>query len=160
MSTVSACRGRQICRKASFVGDQRGAVAFEMPIVFVVLILAMLLPLADLAIAGFQFISAWQALRGFGQLIQYSPPPDVTNTTDWSTAARNKADSRYPIPSISVLCGSSTASACAAGNLASPRYYSYGTSITLSPMMLRSVLCTSANANPCTYTLTYSERFL
>ncbi|MCP1730142.1 hypothetical protein ABIF38_007544 [Bradyrhizobium japonicum] len=160
MSTVRVCRGRQISRKASLLRDQRGAVAFEMPIVFLFLIMALLLPLADIAIAGFQFISAWNALRGFGQLIQYSPPPDVTNTSSWSTTATAKADSRYPIPSISVLCGSSTAATCSSGNLAAPRFYSYSTSITLAPMVLGWALCASPNANPCTYTLAYSERFL
>lgn len=157
MSTVRACRGRQISRKASFLRDQRGAVAFEMPIVYLFLIMALLLPLADIAIAGFQFISAWQALRGFGQLIQYSPPPDVTNTTSWSATATAKADSRYPIPNIQVLCGTAT---CSGANTTTPRYYSYTTTITLAPMVLGSVLCTSSNANPCTYTLPFSERFL
>jgi hypothetical protein len=49
--------------KESFIADQRGAVAFEMPIVYLFLMMSLLLPLADVAIAGFQFISAWEALR-------------------------------------------------------------------------------------------------
>jgi hypothetical protein len=93
----------------------------------------------------------------------------VTNTSSWASTARAKADSRYPIlvpPDIQVLCGSSTAGTCSApsagnpGNLAAPRYYSYSTTITLAPMVLRSVLCNSPNADPCTFTLSYSERFL
>ena len=43
--------------------DQRGAVAFEMLIVWLFLMMSLLLPLADVAAAGFQFISAWGALR-------------------------------------------------------------------------------------------------
>ena len=39
------------------------------------------------------------------------------------------------------------------------KYYSYTTTVTLAPMVLRSVLCTSSNANHCSFTLPYSERF-
>jgi hypothetical protein len=149
-------------RKDCFIADQRGAVAFEMVIVYVFLISCLVMPLTDLAIAGFRFISAWEALRAFGQSIQYSPPPDVTNPdaspTLWATTMRAKADSRYPIPSIQVLCGDSQL-ACSATNLGPPQYYSYTTSVTLAPLVLTSVLCRSGNANPCTFTLPYSERF-
>ena len=48
-----------------------------MLIVCLFMMMSLLLPLADVAIAGFQYISAWQALRDFGQSIQYDPPPDV-----------------------------------------------------------------------------------
>ena len=145
-------------KKDYFIADQRGAVAFEMPIVYLFMMFSLLFPLADIAIAGFQYISAWQALRGFGQSIQYSPPDDVTNPSSWASAARAKADSRFPIPAIQLLCGDSNA-VCSATNIAPPKYYSYTTTVTLAPMVLRSVLCTSGNANPCTYTLPYSERF-
>ena len=69
-----------------------------------------------------------------------------------------KADPRYPINNLQVVCGDTNA-ACSASNTASPKYYSYTTTVTLSPMVLRSVLCTSGNANPCSFTLPYSERF-
>ena len=52
-------------RKGSFLADQRGAVAFETLIVYSFMVTALLLPLADVAAAGFQFISAWEALRVF-----------------------------------------------------------------------------------------------
>jgi Flp pilus assembly protein TadG len=145
-------------RQRSFRADQRGAVALEMPFVYFFLIFSLLFPAADLGIAGFQYISAWQALRAFGQYLQYNPPADVTNTASWSTSALAKADPSYPVSSIQVICGESSA-ACSATNTASPKYYSYTTTITLAPMVLKSVLCTSANTNPCTYTLPYSERF-
>jgi len=58
---------RPVSRKRSFMADQRGAVALEMPIVYLFLIVSLLLPLADVGIAGFQYISAWQALRAFGE---------------------------------------------------------------------------------------------
>jgi hypothetical protein len=144
--------------KDSFIADQRGAVAFEAMIVYLFMGTSLLLPLADLAAAGFQYISAWEALRGFGQSIQYSPPPDVTNASSWATSAIAKADSRFPISSIRLVCGDSNID-CSATNTASPKYYSYTTTVTMAPMVLRSVLCTSGNANPCTYTLAYSERF-
>ena len=59
-------------KKDSFIADQRGAVAFEMIIVYLFMCFSLLLPLADVAIAGFQYISAWEALRAFGQSIQYN----------------------------------------------------------------------------------------
>ncbi|WP_338699146.1 hypothetical protein V5279_16730 [Bradyrhizobium sp. 26S5] len=155
MSRVHACRGRPINRKGSLLRDQRGAVAFEMPIVYLFLIMTLLLPMADLAIAGFQYISAWEALRAFGQSIQYSPPPDVTSASTWKTAAAAKADSKYPISNFQIICGEGGA-ACAPGNDIPPRYYSYTTSVTLNPMVLTSILCTGGS---CTYTLPYSERF-
>ena len=145
------------CRH-SFIADQRGAVAFEMPIVYFFLLFSLLFPLADLGAAAFNYISAWQALRAFGQYLQYNPPSDVTNTSTWSTNAVAKADPNYPVSTIQVLCGDSNA-ACSTTNTASPKYYSYTTSITLAPMVLKSVLCTSTNKNSCTYTLPYSERF-
>ena len=94
-------------RKNSFIADQRGAVAFEMLFVFAFMMLSLLLPLADVAIAGFQYVSAWEALRGFGQSIQYNPPPDVTNASSWASTALAKADPNFPIPSIQLICGDS-----------------------------------------------------
>lgn len=140
--------------KSSFIDDQRGAVAFETMIVYIFLVASLLMPLADVAAAGFRFISAWAALRGFGQYLQYNAPPDLTNASSWASSARAKADPSFPISSIQVLCGDSNA-VCSAGNLNSPKYYSYTTTVTLAPIVLRSVLCPSS----CTYTLSYSERF-
>lgn len=158
MRTIRTCRSRFVRRKDSFMADQRGAVAFETIIVYSSLMFGLLLPLADIAFAGFQYISAWQALRAFGQSIQYSPPADFSNTSSWASSALAKADSRFPIPSIQLVCGDGQA-ACSATNTASPGYYSYATTVTLTPLVLRSVLCTSTNVNPCTFTLPYTERF-
>lgn len=146
--------------KRSLIADQRGAVALEVPIVYVFLILIVLLPLADLAIAGFQYISAFAALRGFGQAILYSPPPDVTNASSWESVALAKADPRYPITSFQLICGDSNA-VCSSSNSdpSQPKYYSYTTTVTLAPLVLRSVLCVSGNSNSCSFTLYYSERF-
>lgn len=141
--------------RSSVLADQRGAVAFEMLFVFIFLVFSLLLPLADVAIAGFQFISAWEALRGFGQSIQYSPPPDLTDSTaisTWKSDAIAKADPKYPISNFQLTCGGV---ACSSSNTASPKNYSYSTSVTLAPMVLTSVLC----SNSCTFTLSHSERF-
>ena len=58
------CQSEYEGAAVSFVhlrADQRGAVALEMPIVFPFIMFSLLFPLADVAIAGFQFISAHQA---------------------------------------------------------------------------------------------------
>ena len=145
-----------LCReRASLLADQRGAVALEMPAVFAFMLFSLLLPLADLAIAGLQYISATQALRAFGQSILYSPPPDLSDTSSWSATAIAKADSRYPISDFQLICGDG-GTVCSAANTANPKYYSYATTITLSPMVLSAVLCNGGN---CTITLSYSERF-
>ena len=76
-----------------------------MLIVWSFLMMFLLLPLADVAIAGFQFISAWQALRAFGQSVQYYPPPDVTDASSWTTALGQGLIPRYPICDLQVICG-------------------------------------------------------
>ena len=141
-------------QKISFIDDQRGAVAFETMIVYIFIVASLLMPLADVAAAGFRFISAWAALRGFGQYVQYNPPPDVTNAAAWQSSALAKADPSFPISNFRLLCGDSSA-ACSASNSNSPMYYSYTTTVTLAPIVLRSVLCPTS----CTFTLPYSERF-
>ena len=138
----------------TLLSDQRGAVAFEMIIVYMFMMFSLLLPLADLAVAGFKFIAAWEAMRGFGQSIQYNTP-DVTNLSAWTTNLPTTV-SGYPINNLQVLCNGS---ACSATNLTPPRYYSYQTTVTLSPMVLRQVLCGSASPT-CSFTLSYSQRFL
>lgn len=149
-------------RHRSLIADQRGAVAFEMPIIFLFLMTVVLLPLADLALAGFQYVSAYAALRAFGQSIQYSAPPDVTNaSSSWVTTAVAKADPRFPINSLQFMCGD-TYVACDSTNSApsKPKYFFYSTTITLTPMVLKSALCNSGStSNPCAFTLYYSERF-
>jgi hypothetical protein len=158
MSRIRIGRGGFISRAKKFSADRRGVVSFEMPIVFSLLMFSFLLPLADLAMAGFQYISAMQALRAFGQSILYSPPTDISNTSSWTTTAIAKADSKYPVSNFQLICGDNDV-ACSAANNVTPKYYSYATTVTLSPLLLKSVLCTSSNTNACTFTLSYTERF-
>jgi hypothetical protein len=147
--------GKNKLTSTTLLSDQRGAVAFETLIVWLFMMMSLLLPLADLAIASFQFVSAWGALRAFGQSIQYDPPLDVTNASGWTSSKLAKADPRFPIPNIRFVCGDANLD-CSPSNIASPKYYSYTTTVTLSPMVLKSVLC---NADPCSFILSYSERF-
>jgi hypothetical protein len=140
-----------VSHKNSFIADQRGAVAFETILVYIFLVTFLLMPLADVAAAGFQYISAWSALRSFGQYIQYKNPLDPSGNVSWSGLQTSVGS--YTIGNIQVMCGSM---ACNSGNLTStPKYYTFSTTVTLAPIVLRSVLCPIS----CTYTLPYSERF-
>jgi hypothetical protein len=143
-----------LLRQNSFIADQRGAVSFETLIVIAFLMFSLLLPLADVAVAAFKFISAWEALRGFGQSIQYNTPPDVTNASTWESTALAKADPNFPISNFKLVCGNSKG-ACSTTNLGPPQYYSYTTTVTLTPMVLKWAFC----GKSCTFTLLYSERF-
>jgi len=146
------CRGRLVSKKDSFIVDQRGAAAFETIGVYFFLGMFLLLPLADVAVAGFQYISAWQALRAFGQYVQYNNPPDPTSPGTWASGLQ-KTISGYAIGNIQVTCGNTDA---VCSNIAlTPKYLTFSTTVTMAPMVLRSVLCPSS----CTYTLLYSERF-
>ena len=136
----------------TLLSDQRGAVAFEMPLVFGFMMLLLFLPLADVAIAGFQYISAWQALRAYGQYIQYNNPPDPANPGTWKSGLQTTVGG-HTIGNLQVMCGSAV---CSSGNVTlTPKYFTFSTTITLAPMVLRPILCPST----CTYTLPYSERF-
>jgi hypothetical protein len=160
-ANVNIMAGRTVLVEAdkltstNLLTDQRGAVAFEMLFVWLFMMMSLLLPLADVAIAGFRFISAWEALRAFGQYVQLHPPPDVTDTSSWTLPTTVAG---YPISNVQVLCGDTNAGAvCTSANVTLPtKYYSYTTTVTLSPMVLKSVLC---SASPCSFTLPYSERF-
>ena len=156
MTERKVLAGKDKLTSTTLLSDQRGAVAFEMPIVWLFMVMSLLLPLADVAIAGFQYISAWEALRAFGQYVQYNPPPDVTNTSTWASTLPTTV-AGFSISNVQVLCGDTGAgAACTSTNVTSPvKYYSYTTTVTLAPMVLSSVLCPTS----CLYTLPYSERF-
>ena len=146
------------------IADQRGVVSFEVPAVWIFLMTWLLLPLADVAVAGFKFMSAKQALRNFGQSIQYSTPPNLTDLSagGWLSAAQAKAaiDTRYPISDPQVSCGDAVGP-CTDPTL-SPKYYKFSTTVTLTPivpLITGQLLCTSGVGNGCTFTLFYSERF-
>jgi hypothetical protein len=140
-----------VSHRDSFIADQRGAVAFETLIVYLFMVTSLLLPLADLAIAGFRLISAHQALRDMGQRTQYSTPDatDPNSITSWKSSLPATVDG-YAI-SAKVYCGDpGTEAPCAGATW--PKYYTFTTSFTLSPMVLGSVLCSTCTVN-------YSQRF-
>jgi hypothetical protein len=139
-----------VSHKASFIADQRGAVALETLIVIFFMIVSLLLPLADLAIAGFNFMSAHQALRDMGQRVQFRPPADVSpaGITAWQTSLPATVDG-YTV-SAQVYCGNPVAT-CTDATF--PKYYTFTTTFDLSPFILPpSVLCR-------TCTVTYSQPF-
>jgi hypothetical protein len=139
-------------KKGSFITDQRGAVAFETLIVYFFMVVSLLLPLADVAVAGLKFNSAYQALRDMGQRTQYFPPADVTSSasiTNWRNSLPATVDG-YTV-SATIACGDAGTAAPCAGTTW-PKYYIFSTSFTLSPMVLRSVLCSTCTVN-------YSQRF-
>ena len=147
MTERTVLAGKDKLTSTSLLSDQRGVVSLEMPAVVFFLMTFLLLPLADLAVAGFQFVSAWGALRNFGKYLQYNPPPDVTNTSGWKSRVLAKADPRFPINNLQVVVDGSI------------KYYSYATTVTLSPMVLGPPLGVLCTANPCSFTMLYSERF-
>jgi hypothetical protein len=141
-------------RRELFITDQRGSVALEMPFVWGFLMLGLLVPLADLTIAGVRFISAYQALRDMGQRTQYRPPPsDVTSSTsitNWKNSLPTTVDG-YAV-SAQVYCGDPGTLAPCASSASLPYYYTFTASFTLTPNVLGSVLCS-------TCTVSYSQRF-
>ena len=138
-------------KKDSFIADQRGAVAFESLFVYLLMVASLLLPLADVTIVSLKYISAYQALRDMGQRTQYSTPDatDPTSITSWQSSLPAKVDG-YTV-SATIKCGDTgTAAPCAGTDF--PKYYTFQTSFTLSPMVLGSVLCSTCTVN-------YSQRF-
>jgi hypothetical protein len=128
-----------------------------MPFVWGFLMLGLLLPLADLTIAGVRFISAFQALRDMGESIQYRPPPDVTSSTSITSWQNSLPTVPGYTVNANVYCGyppSPTTLAPCASAATLPQYYVFTTSFTLSPIipMLQSVLCSTCTVN-------YSQRF-
>lgn len=138
--------------RKSLIADQRGAVSVETMIVYIFLVSFLLVPLADVAAAGFQFISAWSALRSFGQYVQYYNPLGPDGTVTWRSGLQTTV-AGHTIGNIQVKCGDAGAT-CSPSNLASPKYITFTTTVTLAPIGAR-FLCSTT----CTYTLAYSERF-
>jgi hypothetical protein len=147
-------------RQKTFVADRRGAVAFETLMVYLVLATTLFLPLADMGVAGYQFLSAYAALRAFGEYVQYPLTISGFDPTDSSTWPSGTSIGGYQISNPQVLCGDTSAGvACTSTNVATlpAKYLTYSTTVTLAPMapMMKSVLCRSS----CKYTVSYSERF-
>ncbi|MDP2354547.1 MAG: hypothetical protein Q8M31_00585 [Beijerinckiaceae bacterium] len=129
------------------IGDRRGAAAFEMAIIYGFLMFSMFLPLADVAMAGFKFISAHQALRDMAQRIQYSPPSDITTAAGISTWQDSlpASVSGYTI-TPTVYCGSpGTLAPCTAADALPtvPKRYKLTTNFTAPAMTPGLVFCST-----------------
>src|SRR5258707_338404 len=108
------CRGRLVSKKDFFIADQRGAVAFETISVYFFLGTFLLLPLADVSVAGLKYNSAYQALRDMGQLTQYSnlDATDSASISTWQSSLPTTVDG-YTV-SATIKCGDTgTAAPCA-----------------------------------------------
>src|SRR4051812_28035319 len=108
----------------TLLSDQRGAVAFEMIIVYLFMVTSLLLPLVDVAIAGLKFNSAYQALRDMGQRTQYSTPDatDPVSISTWQSSLPTTVDG-YAV-TATVKCGDAgTAAPCAGTDF--PKYYAF-----------------------------------
>ena len=143
------------------LADRRGAVSFEMPAVFLVVMLGFIVPLADFAVFGYKYVSAFQALRDAGQYLQYNTPLDVSTGT-YTLPSSAATINGYSISNPTLYCGTpGTATQCSSTNASvTPKYYVFTTNFTLHPStLMKPVLCTSPNTDPCSYTLSYTERF-
>ena len=139
MTERTALAGKDKLTSTTLLSDQRGAVAFEMPIVWLFLMMSLLLPLADLLSLAFSLYPRGGHCVNFGQY--RSTRPDVTNVVSLGQRTHYGCGlSHQQSPSPLRRC-----TACSPSNSVSPKYYSYTTTVTLSPMVLRPVLC---NANP------------
>ena len=136
----------------TLLSDRRGAVAFEMIIVYLFMVVSLLLPLADVAVAGLKFNSAYQALRDMGQRTQYSnlDATDPASISTWQSSLPTTVDG-YTV-SATIKCGDTGTAAPCAGTTW-PKYFVFSTTFTLSPMTPGLVFCSSA------CTVTYSQRF-
>jgi hypothetical protein len=137
--------------KASLIADERGAIAFETIIVYAFMCFSLLLPLADVAVAGLKYNAAYQALRDMGQRTQYSSldTTDSSSISTWQSSLPTTVDG-YTI-SAAIKCGDAgTAAPCTGTTF--PKYFTFQTTFSLSPMVLSSVLCS-------TCTVSYSQRF-
>jgi Flp pilus assembly protein TadG len=133
-----------IVRISKVFSDRRAVAALEMTVIFPFMIL-LLFPVVDIAVASFQFITAFQAMRDLGQYAQFHAPPDVTDLTGWSLPTLSGISITHQ-----VMCGDSS-TACSAGNTASPKYLTFSTTVAVSPLFL-----TVIGGD---YPISYAERF-
>jgi Flp pilus assembly protein TadG len=126
--------------------DRRGVAAMEAGIVLTLLV-GLMLPITDFAVAATQYIGAYQALRDLGAYALVHPPKDVTSPATWTASL--PVISGYRIAAY-LLCGTGDTT-CSAANQASPKVIKLTTTITVSPMFVSGLAGS--------YTVTYAERF-
>lgn len=115
--------------------DRSGAAAVEFAAIFPVM-LALLLPITDIALVTLRKIEAFQAMRGLMAYAQFNPPPDITNASSISAWAQSLSN-RLPGYTITpqVLCGDA-GSPCSSSNTASPKWVRLSTSVTVQPIVM------------------------
>ncbi len=137
--------------------DTQGVAAVEFAVVAPVMI-ALLLPMADIGIAALRYISLYQELRSAGQYALYNKPPDLmTTTSDVRVYLKSYFASELPPDNASEtstvdVCGDTVASCGATVPASPPRSLRFTTTFKLQPIIW-DVGCTSG------CTVTYFERF-
>jgi hypothetical protein len=137
------------------VEDRSGVAAMEFAVIGTVVV-ALLLPIADVASLALTYMRTFQAMRNLAAYAQYNPPPDITAPTTWPSLPNTmtgfsvtpQASTVAPAQSgpgaviginITVLCGDPPGAACTAAdaaNAAKPKWYSLSANLKLDPMYL------------------------
>jgi Flp pilus assembly protein TadG len=136
--------------------DRRGVAALEFGLI-APLMIALLLPIADLGFAALQYISAYQALRAVGAYALYHPPPDLANRSDLQAKLEfelSQAVSATTTETKVKICGDTLAS-CSddAVPVSTPRSFLFTTTLTITPIFPAFDVC----GGGCT--VHYLERF-
>jgi Flp pilus assembly pilin Flp len=159
------------------LSDRRGVAAMEFGIIATFLI-ALLLPISDVASASVAYMRGYQAMRNVVAFVQYNPPPDLTApapATNWPRlpntmagyavtpkSCTSSSDPACTPPAsapgstvdiyITVLCGDPPGGKCTAANVADatvPKWYYLTTNLSFNPLVL-----TGLNG-----AITHAERF-
>jgi hypothetical protein len=128
----------------------------------------MLMPLADVAIAGFQLLFGWQTLSSFGEYAQnyaQNHPPDYNDISGWTSNLRtswmlNGRATGVDNSTLQVICGDANPpNPCSQSNTVPPRRFLYQTTVSLPLMTPLRSLFQCSNNTPCSFPLKYSEPF-
>jgi hypothetical protein len=152
--------------------DRRGVAAMEFAILGL-FIVALLLPISDVAAAALTYMRTYQAIRNVAALVQYNPPPDITQAGTWPnlpsesgymtgydlsahdtivTPPQSTPGSTIAIY-VTVRCGDPPGARCTNADVSSPttaKWYYLNANVKLNPMYITSL--TGGE-------LSYSQRF-
>jgi hypothetical protein len=141
--------------------DRDGAAAFEFIVIAAFLIIVLLLPIADVAVAALRYMQVRQEMRDLGALVQYNPPADLTKPgTAWTTLPTTAGTFSVTIGTgfptsenqinINVYCGTppltgvapDPLSACKSADLSTtstPKYVWMGAVVKLNPIVIKTI---------------------
>src|SRR3954449_384736 len=111
--------------KVKVLFDTRGAAAVEFAVIAPVM-LAMLLPLADLGVAAVRYVGAYEQLRSVGAYAAAHPPADITDLSGYLSGVKPA--------SISVAACGDTLPCSGTVPTSPPISLLLSTTITLKPM--------------------------